>query len=49
MNDIDKNSGENVKHGEWDAIHFVTASVDGQKAKYRVNSTITLSLDAESA
>lgn len=43
-----KNKGENVKQGEWDAIHFVTTSVDGSKAKYRVNSTITLSLDAES-
>lgn len=41
----DKKAG--IKEGNWDAIHLVTTTIDGQgKVKYRLNSTIFLFIDS---
>ena len=39
--------GGGIEHGSWDAVHLVTTNMDHttKKCKYRLNSTIYLTLD----
>jgi len=42
-------SDDGVEHGAWDAVHLVTTNMDANnKCKYRLNSTIYLTLDMSS-
>ena len=46
LRDIEKKDSAAVEAGAWDAVHLVTTSMDAnKKCKYRLNSTIYLTLD----
>ena len=48
MRNIEKKDG-GVEDGAWDAVHLVTTNMDANnKCKYRLNSTIYLTLDLSS-
>ena len=46
---LDIQHDKGIKDGSWDSIHVVTVSIEQKKARYRVSSTVFLSMKSNNA